>query len=341
MILDLKKFIAEEKPFWTELEELLARLEKKIESRLDLKGLERLHYLYQRAGADLVKISTMSAEPATRRYLEALVARAYGEIYAGHAGARHPKPARWFFSTFPQAFRRHIKAFAVSVLAMTVGAFLGALLILAAPEVKADLLPFGHLHGDPSERVAREEAAGRDRQAGGKATFSSMLMTNNIRVSLSTLALGVTWGIGTLITLFYNGVILGAVALDYILAGETVFLMGWLLPHGVIEIPAILLAGQAGLVLAGAMIGWGKPVGMRERLRRIGPDLVTLIIGVALLLVWAGAIEAFLSQYHEPVIPYAAKIGFGLAEFFLLALFLGRSGGRRSSTEDRAGLEAA
>jgi uncharacterized membrane protein SpoIIM required for sporulation len=163
-------------------------------------------------------------------------------------------------------------------------------------------------------------------------------MTNNIKVSISTLALGITWGIGTLITLFYNGVILGAVALDYILAGESVFLLGWLLPHGAIEIPAILLAGQAGLVLAGAMIGWGESIPMRERLRAVGSDLVTLIGGVALLLVWAGVVESFLSQYHEPVIPYGIKIGFGVIELILLVVFLGRCGragqaSKRSSAE--------
>jgi uncharacterized membrane protein SpoIIM required for sporulation len=168
-----------------------------------------------------------------------------------------------------------------------------------------------------------------------------MLMTNNIKVSITTLALGITWGIGTLVTLFYNGVILGAVALDYILAGESLFLLGWLLPHGAIEIPAILLAGQAGLVLAGALIGWGESIPMRERLRAVVPDLVTLIGGVALLLVWAGVIESFLSQYHEPVIPYGIKIGFGVIELILLAVFLGRCGragqaSKRPSGEVRA-----
>jgi uncharacterized membrane protein SpoIIM required for sporulation len=128
--------------------------------------------------------------------------------------------------------------------------------------------------------------------------------------------------------LFYNGVILGAVAVDYMMAGETSFLLGWLLPHGAIEIPAILLAGQAGIVLAGALIGWSKPISLRMRLRKISNDLVTLIFGVALMLVWAGIIEAFFSQYHEPVMPYTVKIGFGVLELIILALFLGRAGKR-------------
>jgi uncharacterized membrane protein SpoIIM required for sporulation len=126
--------------------------------------------------------------------------------------------------------------------------------------------------------------------------------------------------------LFYNGVTLGAVAVDYVLAGETPFLLGWLMPHGVIEIPAILLAGQAGIVLAGALIGWGKPISLRMRLRKISKDLATLIFGVALMLVWAGIVEAFFSQYHEPVLPYSIKIAFGAFELIILALFLGRAG---------------
>ena len=157
-------------------------------------------------------------------------------------------------------------------------------------------------------------------------------MTHNTKVSIFTLALGMTWGVGTLIMLFYNGVILGAVALDYVLAGETTFLLGWLLPHGAIEIPAIIFAGQAGLVLAGALIGRGKPASLRMRLREISADLVTLIFGVGIMLTWAGIIEAFFSQYHEPVIPYGVKIGFGALELILLVMFLAMAGRRTKSS---------
>ena len=129
------------------------------------------------------------------------------------------------------------------------------------------------------------------------------------------MALGVTWGIGTLILLFYNGVVLGAVIFDYVRAGQSVFLMGWLLPHGVIEIPAILIAGQAGLLLGQALIGWNSKENLAQRLRSVTGSLVTLISGAALLLIWAGLVEAFFSQYHEPILPYQFKIIFGLFEF--------------------------
>ena len=79
-------------------------------------------------------------------------------------------------------------------------------------------------------------------------------------------------------------------------------------------------------MLAGALIGRHSALAMGERLRRVAPDVVTLISGVALMLVWAGIVEGFFSQYHAPVIPYAVKIGFGVIELGILTLFFLYSG---------------
>jgi uncharacterized membrane protein SpoIIM required for sporulation len=326
MIIDLQKFITEERSYWSELERELERFEAKPETRLSLRQLERFHYLYQRASADLAKIATFSAEPNTRLYLESLVGRAFGEIHETREKPHRLRPLYWFFTIFPQTFRKHIRAFWISLVAIMVGAAFGGFAVMIDSSAKQTLLPFAHLQENPSERVKKEEGVVTDHLKGAKTSFSSFLMTHNTRVAILTLALGMTWGIGTLMMLFYNGVTLGAVAVDYVLAGETPFLLGWLMPHGVIEIPAILLAGQAGIVLAGALIGWGKPISLRMRLRKISKDLATLIFGVALMLVWAGIVEAFFSQYHEPVLPYSIKIAFGAFELIILALFLGRAG---------------
>ena len=159
-------------------------------------------------------------------------------------------------------------------------------------------------------------------------------MTHNTRVTLTAMALGMTWGVGTLVVMFFNGVGLGAVAVDYISAGQTTFLLGWLLPHGSVEIPAILVGGQAGFVLAGALLGRRSSLPLSSRLRKAAPDVVTLCFGAGLLLVWAGFVEAFLSQYHEPVVPYQAKIALGLLETVGLWWFLFRSGLKREHGHD-------
>jgi len=328
MIIDLRKFVATEQPHWRELESILDRLSSDSSFKPGLEQLKHFHYLYERTSAGLAKITTFASEPETRRYLESLVARAYGEIHETREKPHRVAPLRWFFNTFPQTFRRHVRAFWLALIITIVGSFFGGAVITFDAGAKSVLMPFSHLQGDPRERVAREENATDDRLSGRKGTFSGFLMTHNTKVSIFTLALGMTWGVGTMIMLFYNGVILGAVAADYLLAGQTKFLFGWLLPHGSFEIPAILIAGQAGLVLGSALIGWGKRTSVKARLRQISRDLVTLIFGVGVMLIWAGLVEAFLSQYHEPVIPYWAKISFGAVELCLLALFLAKSGSK-------------
>jgi uncharacterized membrane protein SpoIIM required for sporulation len=332
VIVDLQRFIANERPFWAELEKLLDHLEAEPDATMSLQQLQAFHQLYERTASGLAKITTFSSEPETRRYLENLVSRAYGEIHETRDRQRRFYPLEWFLQTLPQTFRRHVGAFYLTVAVTIAGCLFGGGAIALDPDSKPVLMPFPGLTQDPQKRVAEEEKSRGDRLQGVKSTFSAELMTHNIKVAIFTLALGMTWGFGTILMLFYNGVILGAVAVDYIRAGETKFLLGWLMPHGVIEIPAILIAGQAGLMLAMAVIGRGSRLTMPARLRAIAPDVVTLIFGVALLLVWAGFVEAFLSQYHEPVIPYDVKIAFGCVELTLLFLFLSKSGRNK---EDR------
>lgn len=331
MIIDLARFIREEKPFWTELEKMLNQLETPG-FIMTLDQIKRFHYLYQRASADLGKISTFCSEQKIRQYLESLVGTAYSEIHETREKPGAIEPLKWFFKTFPQTFRYYINAWLVCVGIFLGGCCFGSVVICFEPSSKDILLPFHHLTGDPSERVAKEEQSGADHLKGTKASFSSWLMTHNIKVSIFSMALGMTWGIGTVMLIFINGTMLGAVSADYILAGHTKFLAGWLLPHGAVEIPAFLLASQTGLILASAMIGWGTTsVPFTARLRLISKDLVTLIFGVSILLIWAGIVEAFFSQYHEPIIPYELKILVGLVELVVLVLFFWKSGMKRLS----------
>lgn len=331
MILDLQKFLLQEQPYWEELQTLLQRLENDAFARLSIDQLKRLYYLYQRAAADLAKISTFAAEPASQKYLETLVAQAYGELHTAPQHAQRWRPWDWFIATWPRTFRQHLKAFWLTLALTLLGALFGGAALLLDPQAKAVLMPFPHLQGDPAARVRAEEQAQGNRIHSGKATFSAWLMTHNIKVSLFVFALGMSWGLGSSIVLFYNGVILGAVIADYLRAGEALFLAGWLLPHGSVEIPAILLAGQAGFVMASALIGWGSPQSRGTRLRQVTPAVVTLLVGVTFLLVWAGFVEAFLSQYHEPIVPYAAKIALGVIQLTLLVAFLSLAGKRQEA----------
>ncbi len=339
MIIDLARFVEKERPHWQALEKALTGIDDQTLDLGDLKQSRQVLSLFQRACSDLGRIGGANAEPELRSYLESLVARGYAEIHSSQVDRHHFQPMHWLLRTFPATVRRQIWGLWLSIALTLVGALVGGLLVSIQPDAMESLSPFSHtVEMTPSQRVAMEEdtdARHWDHLEGAKSQFSAHLMANNIGVSINTMALGLTWGIGTVILLFYNGVILGAVAVDYILDGQLVFLLGWLLPHGTIEIPAILLAGQAGFVIARAMIGWGTREGLRTRMRLVVPDLATLIGGVAVMLVWAGIVEAFMSQYHAPVLPYWIKIAFGTSELVVLIAFL-TLGGRNSDNERAA-----
>ena len=331
MIADLKTFIERERPHWQELERELGRIRDNYADMSDLKYSRHILSLFQRASSDLARIQGWSAEPELKAYLETLVGSGYAEIHSATRNSRHFRPWHWLTCSFPQAFRRQIWGWRAAVWLTLAGALLGALLIaLDVDGAREAIYPFPHLaEMTPSERVkweeerqAKDQKKGKDTLENRKAMFSASLMQNNIRVSINALALGITWGLGTLLILFYNGVILGAVALDYMADGQTVFMFAWLLPHGSVEIPAILIGGQAGLVLGRALIGWGTSDGLRTRFRKTAPDLAHLAGGMAVLLVWAGIIEAFFSQYHAPVLPYPVKIAFGAVQLLGLGWFL-------------------
>ncbi len=342
MIIDLPKFVAAERPYWEELERQLKAIEDAPpQATLSLEEVRRFHLLYERTASDLAKFTTFSSEPETRRYLENLISRAYGEIHETRDRRSTLRPLHWFFQTLPQTFRRHIRAFQLSLAITLAGCLFGAFAVAMDSDAKQVILPFQHLMGDPAKRVAKEEHEVNDRLRHSKASFSASLMTHNTQVAILVLALGMTYGFGSTVLLFYNGVILGAITLDYVRAGQTEFLLGWLMPHGVIEIPAIMIGGQAGFMLASALIGWGKQKTLGLRMREIGPDLITLIFGVGIMLVWAGLVESFLSQYHEPVFPYWAKISLGTVELILLCLFLFRSGRLPSTASPETPAQAA
>ncbi len=329
MIIDLEKFIRDAQPVWRDLERTVTRLETDPLASLDLAQARRFHYLYERTASDLARLTTFAFDPDTKNYLESLTGRAYALIHDTRPQSRRFTPWRWFSGVLPRVFRRRWRAFTVAAGAVLLGTIFGAGVMAVDPGMRAVIMPFSHLHMHPSERVAAEERSPPEALAHQRATFSSTLMTHNTRVAIFAMALGITWGFGTLVILFYNGVIIGAVAADYMMAGETLFLLGWLLPHGAVEIPAFIIAGQAGLVLAQILIRRDARNSLGQRLRKQSSDLATLIGGVTILLIWAGIVEAFFSQYHEPLIPYVLKIAFGAAQIILLGAFLLAAGRRR------------
>jgi uncharacterized membrane protein SpoIIM required for sporulation len=195
------------------------------------------------------------------------------------------------------------------------------------------LLPADYLR-NPGQRVHEEEQGQGQHldSAQTEAAFSAQLIRHNIQVALLAAALGMTFGIGTALLLFENGVLLGAVAVHYTHQGFGLFMTAWLLPHGVFEIPSILIAGQAGFYLARLLLRRREDRNVRQSMR----EWLVLVAGLAMMLVWAGVMEAFVSQHHAPVLPYGFKVAVAAAELVLLTIYLLMIGRREIGTEARS-----
>jgi uncharacterized membrane protein SpoIIM required for sporulation len=336
VILDLERFQAQARPHWRDLESLLAALESRPDRRLNPAEAEQLQELYAQTAADLNRVTHGALAPELREYLERLVARAYAELYyAPPMRSEILQPRRWLtiFTAFPETFRRHARYFALAVLITLLGCAFGGLAVRYDPASVDVLLPADYLR-NPGERV-HEEERGQARHMDSaqiEAAFSAQLIKHNIQIALLTAAFGVTFGIGTALLLFENGVLLGAVVIHYTQQGFGLFMTAWLLPHGVFEIPSILIAGQAGFYLARLLLRRREDRNVRQSMR----EWLVLVAGLAMMLVWAGLMEGFFSQHHAPVLPYAFKVAVAAAELLLLTLYLLMIGRRENSTEARS-----
>jgi len=322
---DLNRFLEERSPRWQELEGLLARLERGGLHTLPVADARQFVALYRLASGDLMMARSRSASVEVVDYLNDLVARAYVHVY--HGPRIRPAAVGTFYARgFPRLLRRHRGALLLAAACYFGGAAFGAAGVAVDPAAAPYLLPEMHRDVDPATRVARDE--GRDVAGGGsQAAFASFLFTHNLQVSFLVFVLGFAFGVGTAVVLVVNGVMLGSLAAAYHAAGEGLFFWAWILPHGVPEITAVLIAGAAGFLLARGVVLPGDR-GRRAAVRTAGRAAVRLILGLVPILAVAGLIEGTISQVHAPELPYTLKLVFSAAVSALLFGWLLRGGGR-------------
>lgn len=313
--MNLSEFLDARRPAWQELDRLLARAEAREVSDLGHERARRLVDLYRRASADLVQARTYGAGLEVTRYLEALVARGYALLYAAPALRLGSSLWDFFRRRFPARLRREARAFGLVTAAFAAGLLLGGLTTALDPEAARLFVPAQHQEFRPSERVRADEKRQAEGEGPGSlehAAFSSFLFTHNISVSITCFALGVAWGLPTLLLIAWHGVFIAALGVEYVRDGVGTFFFAWILPHGIPEMTCMLLAGTAGLMLGRGVL-WPRGLPRGARVREEARGALELLGGAAALLVLSGLIEGTISQIHQPTLPYAAKIGFALA----------------------------
>lgn len=291
------QFRREREATWSQLEALLVRVHAKGLDGLTAEELTSLPHLYRATLSSLSVARAISLDRALTDYLESLVARAYVVVYGSRERARTRiwDFVRWRFPTAVRAARWHLVLSLLFTLAGVVVAF---------AMVRADSDNY-YLFVDESTAQGRDPATPtselRDQLYDdqdfnhGLTYFATQLFDNNSRVALMAFALGFLGGLPTIFLLFHNGLMLGAFAALFDSRGLSVDLWGWLLPHGVTELLAVILCGAAGFLLAHALVFPGAaPRG--DALRRRGRQAAEIALGCVVMMFIAGLIEGIFRQ---------------------------------------------
>lgn len=300
------------------MDDLLKRVESGGLRSLSGEEVMEFGHLYRQVTSALSTARSHGVNDAGISYLNQLASRAYGHIYVAQSKP-WPSVRSFFTHEFPQSFRQNLLFITVAFL-VTIVAGLFAFSVVANDPGKADMV-LGPGATQMMDSIAdRHEGNQNWMPEEMRPAMSSLIMTNNIRVTMMAFALGITLGLGTLYILFSNGLMLGTVAAAVASRSAHVELGFWsfVAPHGVIELTAIFIAGGAGLMIGWALLCPGDYT-RGAALKLAGREALKLLLGVTAMLIIAGLIEGFVSP---SMIPNQAKLAIatalGIAQFSYL-----------------------
>jgi uncharacterized membrane protein SpoIIM required for sporulation len=305
------EFIRSRQDQWAELGQFLERTRRLSLARVPLDEFRHGSRLYRQAVADLAYARMRFADHPVVGELERLAGLAHSLLYqAGRARSS----SWWDFwrRTWPARLREAARPILLTVVLFWVGAAVAFALTAQNPILE------GFFISPPMRSAINSGKLWTESVTRVAPSASSRIATNNIQVSLMAWGLGLTFGVGTVWLIFFNGLMIGAVAAACLRAGMLLPLAEFIVGHGSLELPAIWISGGAGLILADALLFPGRfrrGVELRLAARRS----VQVMVGIVPLLLVAGVVEGFISPSN---LPGAAKAALGFALFLALTAYV-------------------
>ncbi len=316
---------------WSTLDALVERALKQGLKTLSADELHQLPILYRAVLSSLSVARKTALDRALVDYLDALAARAFLAVYGARRSTRHAL-RRALFVEFPRRVRGLLPELALSTALVLLGAVVSVALMQIEPGwYDAFVSPALSAGRDPqaSTQTLRAALYGGGEMGEGLGFFASFLFTHNLSIGLLCVALGFAGGIPTALLLFQNGLMLGAFFKLYADRGLLFELGGWLLPHGVPEIGAVILCGAAGLHLGRALFLPGR-LRVRRALSQAGRRVSMVVVGTIPLFAIAGLIEGIFRQsVTNDMTRYALGV-FNLCWFFAWLILAGREAKART-----------
>lgn len=256
--------------------------------------------LYRRTAGHLSLVRTRYGDAALQAELSRLVGRANAALHDVREPARTVF-VRFWSTTFPAATWHVRRAVLVAMLALVVPGVLTAVFLNTSTDALASA-------GSAEEVVAFLEGDFVDYYSDGPApVFATNVFTNNALVGVNVFGMGLLM-LPAVAVLGFNGVNVGYVvglAHAYDRAG---LVWGYLLPHGLLELTAIFVAGGAALHLAWTAIAPGDRT-RAEALAAAGQRTATIVLGLVAVFLVAALLEAYVTPAEA--VPQPLRVATG------------------------------
>ncbi|WP_020580420.1 stage II sporulation protein M [Actinopolymorpha alba] len=321
--MDLDAYVAAHRAHWNRLEVLLSR-----RGRLTGEEADELLTLYQRVATHLSVVRSSAPDAVLVERLSTLVAQARSAVTGAHTPAWRDV-ARFFTVTFPAALHRSAAWWLPTAAAFLVVSWTVGWWVATHPEVQSAILP-----PQAVQQLVDHDFADYYSSAPA-AEFAFGVWTNNAWIAAGSLAGGVLLGVPVIVMLWQNAVnvgISGGLMWDN---GRADVFFGLITPHGLLEITAVLVAAGAGLRLGWTVVSPG-PRTRLQALSETGRETIGMALGLAMMLLVSGVIEAFVTPSG---LPTWARVGIGVVAevgFVLYVIVLGGRAVRAGATGDIA-----
>jgi uncharacterized membrane protein SpoIIM required for sporulation len=287
--MNLDDFVASRRPRWDDLETILQRSRRGRLRDTPAAEMERFGLLYRAAASDLAIARRDFPDSDITMYLNELCARAHPLLYR----APPVRPAallHGFVVGIPRAFRARRTYVLLSLALMAAGVLSGWLAVELRPDLRSSLVPQSGF-----DQLAR----GQVNALPDAPLLGTVIITNNIKVAAVCFLGGALLGLPTALILAANGWMLGTIAAAVHQGGYDLTFWALIVPHGVLELSVIIIAGAAGLAVGDAIL---RPGLLRrvDALSRAAMSVLGLAAGAALLLVLAGLLESYVSPSGLP-----------------------------------------
>jgi uncharacterized membrane protein SpoIIM required for sporulation len=304
--MDIDAFVVRNQGVWLRLGQLtdIARRPRSMTP----DQLDELLQLYQRTSAHLADARvTYAGDQALVGRLTLLVSDAHTVLYSRRDVELRRGLREFATVTFPRAVHGiRWSILAATLLTVVPWAVMNVWLAVSPRAVDATApaaLRDQYIHGSFVDYYRSESAS----------AFANQVFWNNVRVAILAFALGILLCVVTALLLAYNGASVGVAGGLFTNVGEWQKFWGLILPHGMLELSAVIVAGAAGLRIGWTVIDPGdrlRTVALGEEGRRAG----TVLMGLVVAFLMAALVEGFVTGRPWPT---AIRIGIGATAFVL------------------------